>query len=86
MHKLTGLKLKMSIFLKNKIPDNYSSTDELSQNVSGSTSLLFVHLYQHNIVESVQHIDSLSQVVQIFIVLFNILLMCNSELEKNALL
>lgn len=68
MHKLIGLKLTWMSFLKKfknnkkkiienptKIPFDYSSTKELSQKLSGSTSLF---TYQRNIVESVQHTDS----------------------------
>lgn len=55
MHKLIGLKLTWMSFLKNKnlkikkkttikIPFDYSSTEELSERLSGSTSLLFIHL------------------------------------------
>lgn len=57
MHKLIGLKLTWMSFLKNElkknkikkkkhqqIPFDYSSAEELSEKISGSTSLLFVHL------------------------------------------
>lgn len=71
MHKLIGLKLTWMSFLKKKkkikkiiiiknptkIPFDYSSTKELSEKLSGSTSLF---TYQRNIVESVQHTDSSS--------------------------